>query len=83
MNQPKPNATLFIIISIIFFAFNFLVIPILPNPILFGWLSLHYLLFFGTAPIGSLIWGTYFIQFFARQTRQLIIIRLDEVRRGL
>ena len=42
-------------------------LPILPNPILFGWLSLHYLLFFGTAPIGSLIWGTYFIQFFARQ----------------
>ena len=67
MNQPKPNATLFIIINIIFFAFNFLVIPILPNPILFGWLSLHYLLFFGTAPIGSLIWGTYCIQFFARQ----------------
>ena len=83
MNQPKPNATLFIIINIIFFAFNFLVIPILPNPILFGWLSLHYLLFFGTAPIGSLIWGAYFIQFFARQTRQLIIIRLDEVRCGL
>ena len=67
MNQPKPNDTLFIIINIIFFAFNFLVIPILPNPILFGWLSLHYLLFFGTAPIGSLIWGIYFVRFFATQ----------------
>lgn len=63
----KPNTTLFVILNIIFFAFNFLVIPLLPNPILFGWMSLHYLAFFGTAPIGSLLWGWYFINFFKTQ----------------
>ncbi|WP_186567188.1 hypothetical protein [Lawsonibacter celer] len=67
MKQSKTGTILFVIVNIIFFAFNFVVIPILPNPILFGWLSLHYLLFFGTAPIGSIIWGIYFIRFFARQ----------------
>lgn len=61
------NKTLFWIVNILFFAFNFLVIPLLPNPILFGWMSLHYLLFFGTAPIGSIIWGLYFTKFFATQ----------------
>ena len=59
--------TVFIIINIIFFAYNFLIIPILPNPILFGWMSLHYLLFFGSAPIASLIWGLYYIPFFKTQ----------------
>lgn len=67
MHQSKSGKTLFIIINIIFFAFNFVVIPLLPNPILFGWMSLHYLLFFGTAPIGSIIWGIYFIRFFKTQ----------------
>ena len=67
MHQSKSGKTLFIIINIIFFVFNFVVIPLLPNPILFGWMSLHYLLFFGTAPIGSIIWGIYFIRFFKYQ----------------
>lgn len=63
----KSSKALFWIVNILFFAFNFLVIPLLPNPILFGWMSLHYLVFFGTAPIGSIIWGIYFIKFFATQ----------------
>lgn len=63
----KSSVMIFAIVNIIFFVFNFCVIPLLPNPILFGWLSLHYLLFFGTAPIGSIIWGIYFIRFFATQ----------------
>ena len=63
----KPSTIVFIIINIIYFVFNFVVIPLLPNPILFGWMSLHYLLFFGMAPIGAIIWGVYFIRFFAHQ----------------
>lgn len=63
----KSSKALFWIVNILYFAFNFLVIPLLPNPILFGWMSLHYLVFFGTAPIGSIIWGIYFIKFFANQ----------------
>lgn len=61
------NKTLFIILNIVFFAFNFIVIPILPNPILFGWMSLHYFLFFATAPVGSILWGAYYIKFFKTQ----------------
>ena len=63
----KSSKALFWIVNILYFAFNFLVIPLLPNPILFGWMSLHYLVFFGTAPIGSIIWGIYFIKFFTNQ----------------
>lgn len=63
----KGKNTLFVIINIIYFAFNFLVICNLPNPILFGWLPLHYLLFFGAAPVASIIWGWHYVGFFRRQ----------------
>ena len=61
------NKTLFVILNIVYFAYNFCVIPLLPNPILFGWMSLHYLLFFGSAIIASVFWASYFIPFFKNQ----------------
>ncbi len=63
----KSSKMIFYIVNIVFFAFNILVIPFLPNPILFGWLSLHTLLLFGAAPVGSIIWFIYFHAFFAGQ----------------
>ena len=61
------SKSVFIVLNIIFFVFNFVVIRYLPSTILFGWLPSHYLLFFGTAPIGSVLWGAYFINFFKKQ----------------
>lgn len=58
---------LFVLLNIIYFGFNFLVIEYLPNPILFGWLPLQMLCFFGSAPIASIIWGAYYRNYFAKQ----------------
>lgn len=63
----KSARTIFIVLNILYFAFNFLAIPYLPNPILFGWLSLHLLCFFGTSFVGSVLWLIYYRAFFARQ----------------
>ena len=57
----------FILLNTIFFAFNIFVIAYLPNPILFGWLPLQMLCFFGSAPVASLIWGAYYVGFFKTQ----------------
>lgn len=61
------SKSLFILLNIIYFGFNFLIIEYLPNPILFGWLPLQMLCFFGSAPVASIIWGTYYRKFFAGQ----------------
>lgn len=61
------SKSLFLVLNIIYFGFNFFVIPYLPNPILFGWLPLHMLCFFGSAPVSSIIWGIYYHSFFATQ----------------
>ena len=47
----------FVILNILFFAFNFLVVEYLPNPILFGWMPLQLFLWLLAAPIGALLWG--------------------------
>lgn len=61
------HKTLFVIINILFFFFNFVIIRYLPATILFGWLPTHFLFFFGTAPLGSIIWFIYFSKFFRTQ----------------
>ncbi len=57
----------FVILNILFFAFNFLVVEYLPNPILFGWMPLQLFLWLLAAPIGALLWGSYYRRFFAGQ----------------
>ena len=61
------SKTVFVILNIIYFGFNFLVVEYLPNPILFGWLPLQMFLWFVSAPVSSVIWGIYFKKFFATQ----------------
>lgn len=57
----------FILLNILYFGFNFFVVEYLPNPILFGWLPLQLLCWFGSAPVASIIWGAYYKGFFANQ----------------
>ncbi len=61
------SKTLFVIINILFFVFNFVIIRYLPAVIVGGILPSHFLFFFGTAPIGSIIWYIYYKKFFATQ----------------
>ncbi|MBQ2753131.1 MAG: hypothetical protein IJF29_03310 [Firmicutes bacterium] len=61
------NKSLFIVLNVVFFVFNFCVIRYLPSVIFMDWLPSHFIYFFGTAPIGSLLWGSYFIKFFKTQ----------------
>lgn len=63
----KQAKFIFLIVNILFFAFNFFVVEYMPNPILFGWLPLQMLCWFGSAPLASIIWGIYYKKFFATQ----------------
>lgn len=63
----KSAKTVFVIINILYFGFNFVVIPFLPCPIFFGWLSLPMLCLFGSAFVGSIIWFIYYHAFFKTQ----------------
>ena len=63
----KSAKALFAIVNVLYFGINFFVIEYVPNPILFGWLPLQMLLWFGSAPVASIIWGIYYRKFFATQ----------------
>lgn len=57
---------LFIFLNIIFFAFAYIGITFIPNPLIMG-IPLQLLAYFLLAPLASLMWGLYFIPFFNKQ----------------
>ena len=58
---------LFVLFNICYFAFDYIIVTIIPNPILFGWLPLQLcILLFLPVPV-AIIWGLYFYAFFNTQ----------------
>ena len=57
----------FLIFNIIYFFFDYIVVTVLPNPVLFGWLPLQLgILLFLPVP-AAIVWGIYFNAFFKTQ----------------
>lgn len=63
----RTTNTLFIIFNILYFTFDWVLLPYVPNPILFGWIPLQFFLLFGSPVIAAVIWGLYFNSFFNTQ----------------
>ncbi|WP_408008425.1 hypothetical protein ACJROX_27850 [Pseudalkalibacillus sp. A8] len=63
----KTVKILFIVFNIAYFTFDWILIPYLPNPILFGWLPLQMFLLFAAPIIAAILWGLYFNAFFNTQ----------------
>lgn len=63
----KTAKNLFLIFNIAYFAFDWLLIPYVPNPILFGWLPLQMFLMFGVPIIAAVVWALYYNTFFNTQ----------------
>lgn len=63
----KFAKTGFIIFNIIYFFVDYIVIPYLPNPILFGWMPLQLFAMFAMPLLAAVVWGTYFNAFFKTQ----------------
>ncbi len=61
------SKTLFVILTVAYFAFCLFGIRNLPVVMLWGWCPSHMFGYFGTAPIISLIWWAYFKKFFDKQ----------------
>ena len=64
----KNIKILFVAFNICYFLFDWIIVTVLPNPVLFGWLPLQLgvLLFFPI--IGAIVWGIYFNAFFNTQS---------------
>ncbi|CAI9392970.1 MULTISPECIES: hypothetical protein [Bacillaceae] len=63
----KTVKILFILFNIVYFVFDWMVIPYLPNPLLFNWLPLQMFLLFALPIVGAIVWGLYFNSFFKTQ----------------
>lgn len=63
----KTAKILFVIFNIVYFAFNWLLIPYIPNPLLFGWMPLQMFMLFFTPIVAATVWGLYFNAFFKTQ----------------
>lgn len=63
----KTVKVLFVLFNVIYFTFDWIILPYVPNPILFGWIPLQLFLLFGTPLIAAFIWGLYFQGFFNTQ----------------
>lgn len=63
----KTVTILFVIFNVIYFFIDYVLVTVLPNPLLFGWLPLQLglLLFFPV--VAAIVWGLYFNAFFNTQ----------------
>lgn len=61
------NNKIFIMFNIIYFGFTWLILPYVPNPIIFGWIPLQLFLIFGLPIIAAIVWGVHFNRFFKTQ----------------
>lgn len=58
---------LFIIFNVVYFFFDWTLLPYVPNTILFGWIPLQMFLLFVVPILGAIVWGIYFNAFFKTQ----------------
>ncbi|MBY7144569.1 hypothetical protein KFZ56_16225 [Virgibacillus sp. NKC19-3] len=58
---------LFILFNVIYFTFDWILLPYVPNPVLFGWIPLQLILLFATPLVAAFVWGIYFNYFFKTQ----------------
>lgn len=64
------NKTVFIILNIAYFIFDYICIPYInPNGVLFGFIPFQMALYGGMGIVSGILWGTYFWKFFAGQSR--------------
>lgn len=64
----NSKKVIFVIFNICYFLFDWIIVTIIPNPIIFGWLPLQlFILLFLPIP-AALIWGIYFNAFFNTQS---------------
>ena len=58
---------LFVLFNICYFAFDYIIVTIIPNPILFGWLPLQLCILLFLPVPAAIVWGLYFNAFFNTQ----------------
>ncbi|MEN1969836.1 hypothetical protein WMZ97_17370 [Lentibacillus sp. N15] len=63
----STTKVIFIIFNIVYFLFDWIFLPYVSNPILFGWIPLQLFLLFTAPLVAALIWGLYFHCYFKTQ----------------
>ncbi len=63
----KSTTLLFILFNVIYFFIDYVLVTILPNPLLFGWLPLQLCILLFFPVIAAIVWGLYFHAFFNTQ----------------
>ncbi len=51
---------LFFAFNVIYLLFNWIAIPYIPNPIVFGWMPFQMFAYLASAVVASLVWYPYF-----------------------
>lgn len=57
----------FVIFCLVYFFVDYILVTVLPNPILFGWLPLKLCILLFLPVPASIVWGIYFNAFFNTQ----------------
>ncbi|MFD1708150.1 hypothetical protein ACFSCZ_15615 [Siminovitchia sediminis] len=63
----KRAKVLFILFNIVYFGFNWMLIPYMPNPLIFGWMPFQLFLMFATPLGAAFVWALYYNAFFETQ----------------
>ncbi|GIN22287.1 MAG TPA: hypothetical protein DEO65_12930 [Bacillus bacterium] len=64
----KKAKVLFILFNVAYFTFDWMLIPYMPNPLLFGWMPLQMFLLFGLPLVAATVWAIYYNAFFKTQS---------------
>jgi len=60
------NKWVFVFLNVLFFLFDYIIITMIPNPLVMG-IPLQLLCYILAAPVAALLWASYFIPFFRTQ----------------
>ena len=63
----KTVTILFVLFNIVYFFIDYVLVTVLPNPLLFGWLPLQLVLLLFFPVIAAIVRGLYFNAFFNTQ----------------
>lgn len=64
----KKNVKIaFVIFNILYFFVDYILVTVLPNPLLFGWLPLQLCILLFLPVLAAVVWGLYFNGFFNTQ----------------
>lgn len=64
----KSTKILFIVFNIFYFFVDYILVTLIPNPILFGWLPLQLAILLFWPIVAAIVWGLYFNAFFDTQS---------------